>query len=835
MMLNYIRAFLYSNFIYPSLKKKIKQLPIDKRYPKNLYFIIPSYKEESWVSVETFKSIIKEIEKIPTDIDVTIIVSTATKKEDELIAKIFDIYDSEKNIELIFQHQKDGKRIAMGHALRVLARKHEYKDDPNSVTIFMDGDSYLENDFFIKLLPFFAIEKNLGAVTTNETAYIKTNSRWYKEWFKLKFAQRHILFQSHSLSKKVLTLTGRLSAYKTSIVIEEDFIKIIENDIITHPVHGKFRFLMGDDKSSWFYLLKNNYDMLYLPDVLCYSLESRDGEFLKLSQSLPFRWNGNTLRNNSRALALGAKTTGIFIWFVILDQRLNMWTSLIGIFSAILLGVFKSIYYFLFFIVWILFVRVFQLFILALGGHLVSLYTIPLMLYTQWMGAIIKIKAYYDLANQKWSKGGEVQNSDNNHVMINSPLAGFIPKVMKFNAITIFIISLIVIHSLIYIPSFALYSNPSTKKHKKHKDTNIIYLKKSKDEKDFSKIINKAIQDTHNKKTTIVLPSSTVDIYQPIIIDKNNITIKGSKNSTIISHLTNKYQSAIMIGGKISKKIGYITKDIAKDETIFYIKSFKKDFNLTKYLLLKEPNTKEFLQKLGSKKWHKKYPYLRQEIVQVAKDEDNKSVIYTTKPFLGNYTRILCDVYDLKVVKNIKLQNFTVKQKVPNDDIKRYKFVYKNIVPKYQVDLIRFDFCANCQIDKVKLLDAGRHPLVFENSYNLTASNLLIKNAWNKGKGGSGYFRIARTYYSKVLDCKIFNIRHLTIQWSSAGNILHNLYMGVDINFHGGFSHDNIVKNINFHIPKKHPWKEIVFTPDDARWAPPDGKNYIDKESIRSF
>ena len=60
--------------------------------------------------------------------------------------------------------------------------------------------------------------------------------------------------------------------------------------------------------------------------------------FLKLSRSLPYRWFGNTLRNHTRALALGTQKKGWYIWYAILDQRLVMWTSLVGIFSALILS-----------------------------------------------------------------------------------------------------------------------------------------------------------------------------------------------------------------------------------------------------------------------------------------------------------------------------------------------------------------------------------------------------------------------------------------------------------------------------------------------------------------
>jgi len=838
MLLNYTRALIYRFYAYPKLKQQIARLPKHLRYPKHLYFMIPSYKEEPWVSVETFRSILNEIRTIPSDI--TIVVATARKEEDALIAQMFKAHKSEKHIDLIFQHQKKGKRIAMGHALRAISRKHEKLglNDPNSVTIFMDGDSYMEEGFLQKLLPFFALDKNLGAVTTNESAFIDSNSKWYKEWFKLKFGQRHIQFQAHSLSKKVLTLTGRLSAYRTDIVVKEDFIKIVENDILIHPLYGKFRFLMGDDKSTWFYLLKNRYDMLYLPDVLCYSLESRDGNFLELSRSLPFRWNGNTLRNNSRALALGAKTTGLYIWFVILDQKLNMWTSLVGIVSAVVLGIFKSFYYLLFFIVWMLFVRVFQLFVIALGGHPVSLYSLPIMLYSQWMGALIKIEAYHDLANQKWSKNGEVQSSDVNIDMIEHPLVKITPKIIKYSSFAVFIFLMVVSHGVLYIPKLNAFNQSKLENLKYSENRQVIDLAAygvgAKNSKNNAKIINEIIEKFHGKSLLLKLPQGKIDIYEPIIIDKSNITLQGKgKNLThIVSHLKKPFEAAILVRGSKMQKIGHLNDSIAKGSSIFKIDLDKNKIPST-YLLIRQPNSDDFLKKLGSMKWNKKYPYLRQQIVKVVSFDAKESLLYTKKPILLDFDAHLSEVYTCDMISNVHLRDFKISQSVPGKNIDDYSFVYKNKLPDFEIDGVMFDFAAKSSIKNVEILNSGRHALVFENSYDLLAENLVIDKSWNKGKGGNGYFRITRTYHSEVKNCNISNIRHLVLQWSSAGNYLHHLNMSVDLNFHGGFSHDNKIEYIRFDIPKKHLWKAIEHTPNDAKWAPPDGQNSINLKTIK--
>jgi len=843
MFSNYSRAFIYSFFFYPSLKKKIKKLPHSVKYPKNLYFMIPSYKEDQWVTLETFQSIISEIESIPSK--VTIVVATGGEEEDRIIRQIFEANSIDKDIKLIFQHQNHGKRIAMGHALRSIARQYNKlaENDPNSVTIFMDGDSYMEKGMLQKILPFFALEHKIGALTTNEKAYIHSKNRWYKDWFNLKFGQRHIIFQSHSLSKKVLTLTGRLSAYRTSIVVEEEFISLVENDILLDPIHGKFRFLMGDDKSTWFYLLKHGWNMLYIPDALCISLESRDGKFLELSRTLPYRWFGNTLRNNSRSLQLGPSRVGWYIWYTLLDQRLIQWTSLVGICSAIILSIFVSPYYMIFFLIWVILVRLFQIFVIALGGHRVSWRFPLLIVYSQWIGAWIKIKAFYNLSDQKWSKNGDEQKMDNNKDHIKSPLVSLMPKIMMSTSVVAFLLLLLFSHQIITIDSFYLtsflnnFSNSgqliasSTVKN----SSNVIYLEKlglKEDGKDNAKIINDAIRNYHGKnRLELVLPKGKFDFYHPIKITKNNISIKGAspEETILISHLNSKDKAFIQIVGEKKKRIGYISNTIYKNQAFFKIDT---DKPISHYIMVREPNDKEFLQNLGSKVWNKKYPYLRQEIVEMFDYNKEKNSVYIKKPFLTDFSASKSEVITLDLRSHIELKDFSIKHISSLGDIHLVENNYTNCDKNAFVHMIYCDYASKCNISNIHILQSGSHALLLENSYGILVDHIFVNGSWNKGKKGNGYVRVARTYHSVIRDSTIKNIRHLTLQWSSCGNHLYNLNMGVDINLHGGFAHENIIDHINFDIPRSHHWKPIQHCPNNAKWAPPDGKNIIKYETF---
>lgn len=821
LMLNFIRALLYAKVAYPELKKKIALLNSKDKYPDHIYFSIPSYKEEDWVSVETFKSIMNELADIPSS--ATMIVSTSgDPHEDSIIYQTCKSHPAFDKVELVFQHQKEGKRIAMGHSLRAIARRYYKKSsDYNSVTLFMDGDSYLEKGFLRKILPHFAIDNELGALTTNEVAYIRTNSNLYKDWFNLKFGQRHILFQSHSLSKKVLTLTGRFSAYRTDIVIQDKFIKRLENDVITTVLSGKFRFLMGDDKTTWFNLLEEGWNMRYIPDALCYSLESRDANFFELSRSLPYRWFGNTLRNSDRALALGPKRIkSFFIWWAILDQRISMWTSLVGITGSIILGITKSYLYFLFYILWVLYVRIFHMSIIAYNGHPVSIRTIPLMLYTQWVGSLVKIKALFHISDQSWSKGNETQKNDASVAKVNHPLFNFMPKYLMTLSYALFLFLLLLTHKAIALPDFDVLKNEPN-----IHNNSLIYFAKdygviANDGLDDAYALNQLIQDVPDN-SIIYLPKGVLDLNSPVIIQRSNITIEGiSEQETFFhSHLKTKDIAAIRVQGKILKRIGFLTRGTkyADSVIIAHFTTKKKPY----WIKITQPNDARFLNSLNAQMWNKRYPYLRQEITSI--DSIHNDIVFLNNALSMHFQANKAQIYALQMIENIRLKNFSISQIVPGEKIESVTAIYKNIFPDYRVNLIDFNYVAHSYVENISLINAGSHPLSFENVFESIAQNLYVNGAWNKGKKGNGYVKFSRTFSSRIQNSTIKNIRHLTIQWSSANNIFSDLKMYVDINLHGGYSHHNSIKNIQFFIPKTHKWKGIVQTPTDARWAPPDG------------
>lgn len=810
--LHYVRAWIYARWHFPQLRRQAETVAAAGRFPRRIFVVVASYLEEPWVSVESFGSLMSNLSELPCE--ATVIVAAGGDADEAIIHEAYRSHPGRAHVELVFQRQSRGKRIALGHALRAVARR--YEEEPDSVTVFMDGDSWLEPGALRRTLPFFAAFGDLGALTTNEVAWIDSRSAWYKDWFALKFGQRHVQFQSHSLSHKVLTLTGRFSLVRTSIVVTEEFIgRSIENDMLTHWMHGSFRFLMGDDKSSWFHVLRHGWKMLYIPDVTCCSLESRDLSFFKATFSLPYRWFGNTLRNNPRALALGPARTGWFIWFTILDQRLSMWTSLVGIAGALALAAAKTVLFVPLYLAWAVLVRVVQLAVIVYHGHAVSMRTIPIMLYTQWVGAVIKIHASFHLSDQNWSKGKSKQKG----VAGRSWMTRLVPSSLMIACYSIFGFTVLVAHSALRMPDAGMFSASSAGPHAVDAR---LYGVVPGDGQDDSVALQTIIDRAGGTPLKITLPAGQIDFDKPVAIREGGVSLVGAgpELTRIVSQVRGTSTAVISVEGKLGSEIGVLAEALAADGTEIRLNRTA-SLRPGELVLVKQPNDDAFFDHIGSQKWRRTYPFLRQALLRVKSADGN--LIRLEAPSGLTLAPGQAKVYRVAAVQDVALSGFSIEQRAGERQIAQVRHRYENLLPDVAVDGIALNWTQGVTMDRINVLAAGRNPVSIENSYGFALRDCRLDGAWNKGDQGNGYLRIARSYRGVVSGCEVRNIRHIAVQWSSAFNRLENLYTEVDINFHGGYSHHNSAVAIRSAVPQQHPWPAVFRTPANAGWAPPDG------------
>jgi glycosyltransferase Alg8 len=397
--LHFIRALVFRKMVFPRMREAADAAV--RQEPPNAFLLVTTFRIDSAVSARVYRAVFAAALAAPGK--VTVVASVVEAGDQRLIKSLFrTMCGDAKNVDLVIVRiAGTGKRDALAYGFRAIARRAPGADD---VVAVIDGDSIVPPDLVWKCAGFFRLDQQVGALTTDELSEVR-GRRIFQEWYSLRFAQRHTLMSSVGLSERVLTLTGRMAMFRASIICNPEFIRQVELDYIDHWRLGRFKFLTGDDKSSWFWLLRSGYKMLYVPDVVVLTIEDPPSEsFISAAAMLMVRWFGNMLRTNARALALGPRRIGLFTWWAILDQRMSMWTSLVGFTLALIAGIFVSGYALLLYALWILTSRYVLTLSLLASRPRVSVFYPFLLYFNQIFGSLVKVHVTFRLDRQKWTR-----------------------------------------------------------------------------------------------------------------------------------------------------------------------------------------------------------------------------------------------------------------------------------------------------------------------------------------------------------------------------------------------------------------------------------------------
>jgi mannuronan synthase len=403
--INLCRAAFYINWMFPRLRAlRTKQYASIARRD-HAFFLVTSYKIAPAISTRVYRSIFEAAYHAKNG--ATVVASIVNEADGRLIRQTFASVKLAANLpdgHVSLQIDKiagTGKRDALANSLKSIA---QLCPTPNDVVFLVDGDSCVPIDVVEKSLPFF-VDPTVGAITSDETSDTE-GGQLFRDWFKLRFAQRHVMMSSMALGGKVLTLTGRMSIFRANLATDPGFIRQVRSDYIDHWRLGRVHFLTGDDKSTWFWLLNKGYNMLYLPDIQTVSIETQPKPgFYDSATTLMTRWFGNMLRTNNRALGLPASRIGIFTWLSLLDQQASIWTTMMGPISVLLASVMVSPWVLVAYAAWVMLTRyVMCVLIMAFRGEGFPV-SFPILLYfSQIAGAITKSFIMFRLDRQKWTR-----------------------------------------------------------------------------------------------------------------------------------------------------------------------------------------------------------------------------------------------------------------------------------------------------------------------------------------------------------------------------------------------------------------------------------------------
>jgi glycosyltransferase Alg8 len=404
--LNIIRSVIYKKKKFPVIRKA-EQEAGNEIDPEHVFLLVTTFRIGTHVSAEVYRAVVKEA--IECGYNVTIIASIVEVSEEKLVRDVFLLMDPPERVKLVISRIKGtGKRDGLAVGFRVVANTpvNLY----NSVVAVIDGDSVLTPGSVRKTARLFGLDENLGALTTDEDAVLSGKDiaiNIYRRWYKLRFAQRNVSMSSLALSDRVLTLTGRMSMFRANIIADREFVETVQRDYIEHWRLGRFNFLTGDDKSSWYYVIKHGWNLLYVPDVVITTYEEIPHKnFFVGSLMLMIRWFGNQYRTNKRALQIPRKILGIYAWYALWDQRLTMYATPFGLMLAIFGSIHWGFYVLEAYIWWVLLTRLLMTFAYRTSRKEILPSWVFFLYYNQVVGSSVKMYIWNHLYKQAWTRQG---------------------------------------------------------------------------------------------------------------------------------------------------------------------------------------------------------------------------------------------------------------------------------------------------------------------------------------------------------------------------------------------------------------------------------------------
>jgi cellulose binding protein with CBM2 domain len=191
-------------------------------------------------------------------------------------------------------------------------------------------------------------------------------------------------------------------------------------------------------------------------------------------------------------------------------------------------------------------------------------------------------------------------------------------------------------------------------------------------------------------------------------------------------------------------------------------------------------------------------------------------------------------VYDSKAaplvdpVVGVGFEDFGFTQAMPGLDQADSVDNYGNMAPAAEMHGIVFKWAANSWVRGIRAEMTGSHPIVTEEAKNLQIVDNELDGAWNKGKGGNGYFRGSRVWDSLYAGNTSRNLRHFTFQWSASGNVVIGNDFDSDLNLHGGWERNNLFELNTVRVSYAHRsancrancGEEGGGGPDSSNWFP---------------
>jgi glycosyltransferase Alg8 len=273
-----------------------------------------------------------------------------------------------------------GKRHQMACSLRAVSRMRPARD---AAVVLLDGDVLMPAGSLARSLPFLKLMPEVDAILTDEEGIVAGGPAMHA-WRRLRVARRHQTMSSLGLSRRLPGITGGMSIHPAGAATEPSFIAALERGQLEHARRGG--------------------RMLYLPDVRTVRIERPPAKRpLSVTARLILRGVDDGPAGRNTAIALGPARIGLFTWCCLIEQRVSLWTPLIGLVIALAFAL-KSVLFLYAYLLWVGTTRLIHALLLLTARPTISGLYPPVIYFAQIYGALIAACGVSRLGRQSWPR-----------------------------------------------------------------------------------------------------------------------------------------------------------------------------------------------------------------------------------------------------------------------------------------------------------------------------------------------------------------------------------------------------------------------------------------------
>ena len=299
------------------------------------------------------------------------------------------------------------------------------------------------------------------------------------------------------------------------------------------------------------------------------------------------------------------------------------------------------------------------------------------------------------------------------------------------------------------------------------------------------------IIDTAAAGTTIQMEAGTYVFDQTITISGDGISLIGAGPDQTIIDASALTQEAFAIGDGTMSGSFTLATDAPEGTTTIELAG-SHSFEAGDYIYLERESTEAFYDEIGDETWRNTDVPLRTSIVQVIAVDGNTLTLSRGVHF--DFTTGETTVREISMAEDLTIGGFSIDYGLGTAD----PSLFENTLPEFHRDaVIQVEGTENLTIYDITAHDVPSLGINFALSTNVSADNIEITGAHNKGDGGNGYaIQIRAVYDSSFTNLSDLDMRHSVVfaSWRSAvDNFVHVSSTDRDINFHGGRDHGNTV------------------------------------------